>query len=100
MAASIPACRDRHCPQCGGEARQRWLEARRDEVLDVPYFHVVYTIPEILNFLALYAPEVVYAILLRAAGQALLDLGASRLRARIGRAHRASHLGSDSRLPS
>jgi hypothetical protein len=78
------SCRDRHCPGCGGEARQRWLEARRDEVLDVPYFHVVFTIPEILNVLALYAPAVIYAILLRAAGQALLDLGASRLRAHMG----------------
>lgn len=78
------SCRDRHCPGCGGEARQRWLDARRDEVLDVPYFHVVFTIPEILNVLTLYAPEVVYAILLRAAGKALLDLGASRLRARMG----------------
>ena len=78
------SCRDRHCPQCGGEARQQWLDARRDEVLDVPYFHVVFTIPAILNVLALYAPELIYAFLLRSAGQALLDLGASRLRARMG----------------
>jgi hypothetical protein len=78
------SCPDRHCPGCGGEAREQWLDARREEVLDVPYFHVVFTIPEILNILALHAPEVVYAILLRAAGQALLDLGASRLRARMG----------------
>lgn len=78
------SCRDRHCPGCGGEARERWLDARRDEVLDVPYFHVVFTIPAILNILALHAPEVVYAILLRCAGQALLDLGVSRLGARMG----------------
>jgi hypothetical protein len=78
------SCRNRHCPGCGGEARQQWLDARRDEVLDVPYFHIVFTIPEILNVLALYAPEVVYAILLRTAEQALLDLGASRLHARMG----------------
>jgi len=78
------SCRDRHCPGCGGEARKRWLDARRDEVLDVPYFHVVFTIPDILNVLALHAPEVIYAILLRCAGQALLDLGASRLHARMG----------------
>jgi hypothetical protein len=78
------SCRDRHCPGCGGEARERWLAARREEVLDVPYFHVVFTIPAILNVLALNAPEVVYAILLRCAGQALLDLGASRLGARMG----------------
>ena len=78
------SCRDRHCPGCGGQARERWLDARRDEVLDVPYFHVVFTIPDILNVLALHAPEVIYAILLRCAGQALLDLGASRLGARMG----------------
>lgn len=78
------SCRDRHCPGCGGEARERWLDARRGEVLDVPYFHVVFTIPAILNVLALHAPELIYAILLRCAGQALLDLGHSRLGARMG----------------
>jgi hypothetical protein len=52
------SCRDRHCPGCGGEARERWLDARRAEVLDVPYFHVVFTIPDILNVLALHAPQV------------------------------------------
>ena len=78
------SCRDRHCPGCGGQARQHWLEARRAEILDVPYFHVVFTIPECLNGLALRAPEVVYPILLRAAGRALLNLAATRLRARLG----------------
>jgi hypothetical protein len=39
------SCRDRHCAGCGGQARQHWLDARREEVLDVPYFHVVFTIP-------------------------------------------------------
>ena len=77
------SCRDRHCPGCGGQARQRWLDARRNEVLDVPYFHVVFTIPECLNDLALHAPSILYAILLRAAAQALLDLGLSRLRAHL-----------------
>jgi hypothetical protein len=78
------SCRDRHCPDCGAEARESWLEKRRGEVLDVPYFHVVFTIPDSLNVLALYAPEIIYAILLRAAGQALGDVGASRLRAVLG----------------
>src|SRR6266545_1446291 len=40
------SCRNRHCPGCGAQAREDWLEARRDELLDVPYFHVVFTIPE------------------------------------------------------
>lgn len=78
------SCRERHCPGCGAEARASWLEKRRGEVLDVPYFHVVFTIPDSLNDLALCAPEIIYAILLRAAGQALGDVGASRLRAVLG----------------
>ena len=78
------SCRDRHCPGCGAEARESWLEKRREEVLDVPYFHVVFTIPDSLNALALHAPEILYAILLRAAGQALLDVAATRLRALLG----------------
>jgi hypothetical protein len=78
------SCRDRHCPGCGAEARERWLEKRRDEVLDVPYFHVVFTIPESLNALVLHAPELFYAILLRSAAQALLNVGASKLGALLG----------------
>ena len=78
------SCRDRHCPGCGAEARESWLEKRREEVLDVPYFHVVFTIPDSLNPLVLHAPEILYAILLRAAGQALTDVAATRLRAVIG----------------
>jgi Putative transposase/Transposase zinc-binding domain len=78
------SCRDRHCPGCGAEARQSWLEKRRQEVLDVPYFHVVFTIPECLNALASHAPAIIYAILLRAAGQALLHVARSKLRAILG----------------
>lgn len=78
------SCRDRHCPGCGAEARRTWLEQRRKEVLDVPYFHVVFTIPDRLNPLALHAPELMYAILLRCAAQALLDVAKTRLRAVIG----------------
>ena len=55
------SCRNRHCPGCGGEARAAWLEARTEDVLDVPYFHAVFTIPEQLNALVLHAPAVLYA---------------------------------------
>lgn len=78
------SCRDRHCPGCGAEARERWLAKRRGEVLDVPYFHVVFTIPELLHPLVQHAPEILYAILLRCAGQALTDVGATKLRAALG----------------
>jgi hypothetical protein len=78
------SCRDRHCPGCGAEARRNWLEARTAEILDVPYFHAVFTIPHSLNVLALYAPAVFYAILMRAAGQAVTDVAKTRLRAIFG----------------
>lgn len=78
------SCRNRHCPRCQARAREAWLDAREQEVLPVPYFHVVFTIPEMLNPLALYCPEVFYPALLRAAGHALLDVGHSKLKALLG----------------
>lgn len=78
------SCRNRSCPRCGAAARARWLEARRSELLPVPYFHVVFTVPEVLNPLALYAPRVFYDLLFRAAGGALLDVARSRLQIQPG----------------
>lgn len=78
------SCRNRHCPLCGGAARAAWVEARRSEVLPTPYFHAVFTIPEELNVLAIHAPAVLYAILLRAAGRALVDVAQTKLRATLG----------------
>jgi hypothetical protein len=82
--ALFRSCRNRNCPQCQAQARAKWLAAREQELLPVPYFHVVFTVPEILNTIALYCPETFYAALLRAAGQALLDVGLSKLEARLG----------------
>lgn len=78
------SCRNRNCPQCQAEARIKWLAAREQELLPVPYFHVVFTVPEILNTIALYCPEAFYAALLQAAGKTLLDVGLSKLKARLG----------------
>ena len=78
------SCRNRNCPGCQAGARAAWLEAREAELLDVPYFHVVFTVPEELNVIALWCPEVFYAALLRAAGKALLDVGLSKLDAHLG----------------
>ena len=72
------SCRNRACPRCGAAARARWLDARRAELLPVPYFHVVFTVPERLNPLALHAPRVFYDLLFRAAGGALGDVARSR----------------------
>lgn len=78
------SCRNRNCPGCQGEARNRWLKAREQELLDVPYFHVVFTVPEELNVIALWCPQVFYAALLQSAGQTLQEVGWSKLRARLG----------------
>lgn len=78
------SCRNRHCPRCQAAARERWLQARERELLPVPYFHVVFTVPEMLNPIALYCPEVFYGALLSAAGNALLDVGMSQIHARLG----------------
>lgn len=78
------SCQNRSCPRCQSAARQVWLEAREQELLPVPYFHVVFTVPEALNAIALYCPEFFYAELLRAAGKALLDVGRQKLHVQLG----------------
>lgn len=70
------SCRNRHCPKCQSLAKARWLKAREEELLPVPYFHVVFTIPHELNPIALRNKAAVYDILFRAASQTLLQFGA------------------------
>ena len=72
---SYNSCRDRHCPKCQSLAKEKWLRARQKDLLPVPYFHIVFTIPDLLNALALVNQKVVYDILFRAAARALLQLG-------------------------
>jgi hypothetical protein len=63
------SCRNRHCPRCQSQASQRWLEQRQQELLPIPYFHVVFTVPDLLNPFALADPRIFYEILFRAASQ-------------------------------
>src|SRR5271163_1849045 len=70
------SCRDRHCPKCQGLARADWLEARQAELLPVPYFHVVFTLPAPVAEIAFHNKAVVYAILFRAAAEALRNIAA------------------------
>jgi hypothetical protein len=69
------SCRNRHCPTCQTAARDRWLSARRAELLPIPYFHGVFTLPHALNALAQGNPRVVYDLLFRAATETLLTFG-------------------------
>src|SRR6058998_3917213 len=69
------SCRNRHCPKCQTLAKERWLAARRADLLPIPYFHVVFTLPHTLNALAQGNPRVLYALLFRAAADTLLTFG-------------------------
>jgi len=78
------SCRNRACPRCQSSARREWLEARSAELLPVPYFHVVFTVPEEFNALALGAPRVFYDLLFRAVGATLTDVAQSKLQIQPG----------------
>lgn len=80
------SCRNRHCPKCQAAARADWLEARSAELLPVPYYHVVFTLPEAIGPLALQNKRIVYGILFQAASKTLLQIAADpkHLGARIG----------------
>lgn len=86
QAISYNSCRNRHCPKCQTQARQRWLAAREQEVLPTAYFHVVFSVPHELNVLALENPRCFYNLLFAAASATLLEVAANlkRLGADIG----------------
>jgi hypothetical protein len=78
------SCRNRHCPKCQGRARARWLAARAAELLPVPYFHVVFTLPAALAPLALRNKRLLYGMLFRAVAATLRTI-----------ARDPQHLGAD-----
>jgi len=69
------SCRNRHCPKCGTLAKERWLAARRAELLPVPYFHLVFTLPHELSALVQGNPRALYGLLFAAASKTLLEFG-------------------------
>jgi Putative transposase/Transposase zinc-binding domain len=70
------SCGNRHCPTCQATAAARWLEARAAELLPVPYFHLVFTLPDVLDPIALANPRVVYDLLVRSAAETVLQVAA------------------------
>ena len=69
------SCRNRHCPKCQILAKERWLAARRAELLSVPYFHLVFTLPHELNPLAQGNPRLIYELLFASASATLIEFG-------------------------
>jgi Putative transposase/Transposase zinc-binding domain len=81
---SYNSCRNRHCPKCQQIQRERWIQAREAELLPVPYFHVVFTLPDKLNTLCLYEPAKIYKLLFDTAWSVIKDF-----------AQNQKHLGAD-----
>jgi hypothetical protein len=80
------SCRNRHCPKCQSLARAQWIERREAEILDCPYFHVVFTVPEAIGSIAYLKKAVVSGILFRAAAETLRTIAADpkHLGAQVG----------------
>jgi hypothetical protein len=80
------SCRNRHCPKCQGEVARAWLERRQADLLPVPYYHVVFTLPPTVAAIAFGNKAVVYDLLFRAAADTLLMIAADpkHLGAKIG----------------
>ena len=74
QAVPYNSCRNRHCPKCQANARRRWVDARRRELLPTAYSHVVFTLPHELAPLALQNKKLVYSLLFRASSQTLLEV--------------------------
>ena len=83
---SYNSCRNRHCPKCQAKRQADWLEARSADLLEVPYFHIVFTLPNQLSPLALQNKRRFYSMLFRAASETLLTLARDKkhLGAKIG----------------
>ncbi len=80
------SCRNRHCPKCQGSAAREWLAQRETELLPVPYYHMVFTLPAPISDLAYQNKEVIYDILFKASAETMLTIAADpkHLGARIG----------------
>jgi hypothetical protein len=83
---SYNSCRNRHCPKCQTVAKERWIENQKGNLLDVGYFHVVFTIPDTLNLMAYQNQRTVYTLLFKAVAETLAELASDKkyLSAKIG----------------
>lgn len=74
LEISYNSCRNRHCPKCQTLQKEKWIEARREDLLPIEYFHVVFTLPAELNPLVSMNPQVLYDLLFRSASETLSEL--------------------------
>lgn len=78
------SCRNRHCPKCQASAQQKWIDARAKRILDLPHFHLVFTLPSELKPLAKRYSTEVYGALSQVVSELLLELGRTKYKATLG----------------
>jgi hypothetical protein len=85
-AIAYSSCRNRHCPKCQGSQARAWMEARKAELLEVPYFHVVFTLPPRIGAIAYQNKAAIYDLLFKASSETLLTIAADpkRLGVKVG----------------
>jgi len=81
---SYNSCRNRHCPKCQNTQREAWIESRKQDLIPVPYFHVVFTVPGKLNDLFLHNPVFLYNLLFRSAWETIAQFSFIKLQAETG----------------
>jgi hypothetical protein len=81
---SYNSCRDRHCPKCQGLEKARWIEARKDELLPVPYFHTVFTLPHAINDWVGWNDKLIYDLLFASATDTLQAFAARHWNGTLG----------------
>jgi hypothetical protein len=86
QAISYNLCRNRHCPKCQTNKRDQWLQKQIHNVLPVPYFHIVFTLPHDLSALVLQNRRLLYDLLLRSSADTLLEVASDP-------AHLGAHIG-------
>lgn len=69
------SCRDRHCPKCQGISQKKWITARLDDILPVPYYHIIFTLPHQIHPILRYNKKTIYNLLFSSASQTLLAFG-------------------------
>ena len=78
ISAHYNSCRNRNCPNCQAVSKELWVDKRRSEVIDSPYFHVVFTLPHELNSLIYCNQTLLYGLLHRCCAETLLELSADK----------------------
>ena len=75
ISISYNSCRNRHCPKCQGHKREEWIQAREQDLLPCSYYHLVFTLPDTLNGLAISHPQIMYRILFEATWATMSQFG-------------------------